>query len=405
MTTRGNIQKTVSDTTSAAAYGLIFIAPVILFFARHSPTAVITLAASFMVISLYFSDQWGRFVARLKGWVMSGWFMCLVLFCIYACLSTIWSLAGVKALVTVAPTLSAGLTCVVLVAAFYEIDDPYFQVKFIGAILICALLIILESKGLLSFGLSANRKITDSNRASVLIALCIPMLLGLLRKRGWTSLISGVVLVIACTGVMMSQSESSKLAIFIALLVYISTALFGRWAWNFLISVIILAFIFNPLVYASARDLLPQFIFERTSFQTVEIRTFIWTSYAKLVSVHPILGFGAESSSQAQFLSETLQRMNIEKKFLQNVHPHSIPLQIWFELGLVGCVLVVGIAVAAFKNTTTLAVSKLPEIGAFIAVVTSISFVSHGAWQPWWPCVVALGAVALSCNQRASLRV
>jgi O-antigen ligase len=401
-----DLQTKISRSAKFAALTALLLFPVILFFARHSPSFLVGFAAISLAISMYFSDKWDNYTARLKSWMTSGWGHLLIVCCLYVCLSTIWSGAGMKGFVLVLQTISAGASVILLVAAFYEIDEPHFTSILMIGIMICALLLMLETSiyDIFKKAFLKNRRLTDTNRAAVFIALSIPMLLQLTQRKGWVSILAYVTLILAFVSVFRSESESAKLASIVAFLAFGGLYFFGRRLWAFILYSFIVLIGFAPFIYFAVHDVMGKSFFENFNYQTFGIRTKIWEAYARLVMLRPIIGLGAEGASTARLLPEVQDILGTRKEYLSHVHPHSIPLQIWVELGVIGCGLAVATVIASFKKLDTVADQHLPYIGALIAAVMSVSAVGHGAWQPWWPCLIAVCALGLSQSQRSLAR-
>jgi len=109
----------------------------------------------------------------------------------------------------------------------------------------------------------------------------------------------------------------------------------------------------------------------------------IWAFTAEQILKHPLLGWGIDASRAFQ-------------PFM--LHPHSAPLQIWLELGLVGACL--------FAGAWYLVCRRAGEIGpqalAAAVVYFVIGMVSFGVWQEWW---LGLGAMTVVWVMLADARL
>lgn len=100
----------------------------------------------------------------------------------------------------------------------------------------------------------------------------------------------------------------------------------------------------------------------------------IWAFTAEQTLAHPLFGWGLDASRAFQ-------------PFM--LHPHSAPLQIWLELGLVGAVL---FALVWFMVTRA-AARFGPQGLAAAASYFVIGALSFGVWQEWWLGLGAMTAI------------
>ena len=80
------------------------------------------------------------------------------------------------------------------------------------------------------------------------------------------------------------------------------------------------------------------------------------------------------------------------------LHPHSIPLQIWLELGLPGVIVMMWLILVTFlapAQDRMIGIPKACSVGnaTSYVVVGSLSF---GAWQNWWIALGWLSAALIS---------
>ena len=109
----------------------------------------------------------------------------------------------------------------------------------------------------------------------------------------------------------------------------------------------------------------------------------IWTFTADKWLDHPVRGWGLDAS-------------RMFKGFIQ-LHPHDGAIQIWFELGWPGAVLLAGFWAFLFWRIAK-AVETDERLFAAAACATAtvylvIGSISFSLWQEWW---IALGALALA---------
>jgi O-antigen ligase len=92
----------------------------------------------------------------------------------------------------------------------------------------------------------------------------------------------------------------------------------------------------------------------------------------------------------AHRLPEAALLEGIYREYLAIGHPHNVPLQIWFELGVVGVVPATMIVWLGFRRIARLPEDVMPIVAAFMCSIFAVSCVSHGAWQVWWPLMLAI---------------
>ena len=154
-----------------------------------------------------------------------------------------------------------------------------------------------------------------------------------------------------------------------------------------------------PAIAPAVNALVPQALHEAIGYGTLGIRGEIWTRYAWLIAERPILGHGMEAGHvTAQLLAGTMDARDLG--LLDFGHPHNFALQVWFELGLIGvgfAAVLLGLAVRAVSR----APGRLrPAAMATAAAIWTVAFVSHGAWQAWWWCLVGLVALLFAASAR-----
>lgn len=100
----------------------------------------------------------------------------------------------------------------------------------------------------------------------------------------------------------------------------------------------------------------------------------IWSFTAQRTLEHPLFGWGLDGSRG--FLPFML-------------HPHSAPLQIWLELGLVGAALFAAVWFFVSRAAGRIGPQGLAAAASYF-VIGALSF---GVWQEWWLGLAALTAI------------
>ena len=100
----------------------------------------------------------------------------------------------------------------------------------------------------------------------------------------------------------------------------------------------------------------------------------IWAFTVEQTTRHPIFGWGMDASRAFQ-------------PFM--LHPHSAPLQVWLELGLVGALLFSTVWFLIAKRAVVLGPQALAAAVSYF-VIGALSF---GMWQEWWLGLAAMTAI------------
>ncbi len=144
-------------------------------------------------------------------------------------------------------------------------------------------------------------------------------------------------------------------------------------------------------------------------------RVVIWQFAADRIAERPVFGWGLDASRRIPGGRETIpwqmdpdpndpgDRVSVVQKM--PLHPHSVSLQLWLELGATGALLLAGLAFLLVRGPAR-AHSPWVDAGG-VALATAglaIAHVSYGAWQTWWlsTLFVVAAAAALLLGKRAA---
>jgi O-antigen ligase len=128
-------------------------------------------------------------------------------------------------------------------------------------------------------------------------------------------------------------------------------------------------------------------------------RIVIWQFAAERIFERPVLGWGLDASRSIpggraavpwQMDPDPNDKGNrVSVVQLMPLHPHSIALQLWLELGLLGA--------AALASLAYLLARRAGDDAGLAALVfagAAICHVSYGAWQTWWLSTLFMVAAA-----------
>jgi len=121
----------------------------------------------------------------------------------------------------------------------------------------------------------------------------------------------------------------------------------------------------------------------------------LWEYTAERVLEAPWVGIGADATRAVHGGVVAEQPEGFIYPRTTGPHAHSLFIQIWYELGLIGAVLAALAGAAAALRTTSLSPEVQPFAAAtFATFAASVAF-SWGVWQTWLLCAIGLAVVYL----------
>jgi len=227
------------------------------------------------------------------------------------------------------------------------------------------------------------------NRGATFLAIVIwPLAVALSAKYGRGSAI-GLVLVTAGT-IVMTPSGSAKVAILVGV------AVFGlAWVrWQLGVAAIVVGLVFGVAaspwtvqrvhqVGAHALDMMPR---------NAALRIDYWAYAGELALRRPVFGLGFESARTIPDMEGDGLAAADGVKVL--FHPHNGGLQVWLELGGVGAILALGMAVLTIR--ACLRAADLVRVAALtvLGVTAQIALVTYSLWQTQWIATMLWAVVA-----------
>jgi O-antigen ligase len=119
-------------------------------------------------------------------------------------------------------------------------------------------------------------------------------------------------------------------------------------------------------------------------------RIIIWEYTAEQVLEHPWLGIGADSTRALNRRKVAEQPEGFVVKRTTAWHAHDLFLQVWFELGFVGVILMALSGAMIVAGISVLPLELRPHAAAMFAVFMTIAAFAWGIWQTWLICSIAL---------------
>ena len=135
-------------------------------------------------------------------------------------------------------------------------------------------------------------------------------------------------------------------------------------------------------------------------------RIIIWNYTAEQVLKAPLLGVGADMTF---ILGPRLEPHVItapDEAYTRtlNRHAHSIYLQTWFELGLIGAALLTLLGLSILQAIGSFALPMQPYAYATFVSAAALAASSYGMWQIWFMAMVGLSAALVGLSRGLVLK-
>jgi O-antigen ligase len=226
--------------------------------------------------------------------------------------------------------------------------------------------------------------------------------LGQLKERRWRVLAIAGLCVAAAASIILSEHEASKAGLLFSVIAFalalpwpkiMRRLIWVGWCLAFILVI--------PLVLTAFKADLHQAEWLPLSARA---RVILWAYTAEQIPKAPLLGIGLTSTRKMDLDPEARLEMIKPKGYVYawraGSHAHNEFLQSWYELGVIGVLLLM-----AAGSSVILAVGRLPEptqpyVLAEITAFVMIAAFSWGMWQSWLMAVTGLTTlyVALAVN-------
>lgn len=234
------------------------------------------------------------------------------------------------------------------------------------------------------------------NRNVAALTLALPA--GLLATMAWlgsgTARRAAVALALAAVAALaLSYSEAAKLA-----------AAFGAIAavaavrWSATTSRVLMGMFAIGVLLALPLGHLPSKLgFETAAWlpPSVRERATIWDRTATAARRTFWLGIGVQSTRyQASEEVKHFQGLTGPRREL-GWHAHNMVLQTWFEMGLAGALLLLGLGLAVLRAVAGMSERRRVAGVALFVMVLAVGLTGWGMWQPWLAAVIGTSIAAL----------
>lgn len=356
----------------------------------------------------------------------------LAVLCIYLALNALWSVVPFDAICRVllfALILLLGVAVAKCLPALTQEDADRLHLAIILTVSIAAVLLTIETlfgqpirRSVVSLipilrpaskhmtvidGWVASIQLYTVNRNLALLNLFLwPTLLllrvGMPQRRAW--LATAIMIAASAIAMFNSEHETSMIALVVGCLVLV-----GMLAAAALTRALILTvWLGATLLIVPAANIAHDGGLHRVDWLPTSARNRIvlWNVTADRMLGAPILGVGIESTKPLDQQAAPAARLEPGDTYAQRTgrHAHNIFMQVWYELGAIGAVLLLVAGLAALRALARLSAIDQPFAFASFASTMVLASFSWGLWQPWFMCAFGLWTVLLLIALDASRR-
>lgn len=223
--------------------------------------------------------------------------------------------------------------------------------------------------------------------------------------RGTTSaaLVNGVTALLATLTLLviaLSENETAKLALALGAIAFIVTRIRASAALRLLqVGWIAACLAIVPISLALYRLNIHNASWVQP---TAQHRIIIWNRVSEETMKSPIKGIGAGMTYWNFDNSKVPKDGEIFTRYSRDAH--NVFLQTWFELGVIGAVLLTLVGLAVLKRIERLGEAAAPYAYATFASASATLASSWGMWRPWFVYIFAFAVVIFAIALRASIR-
>ncbi|MBU6234834.1 MAG: O-antigen ligase family protein, partial [Alphaproteobacteria bacterium] len=383
---------------------VVMLAPALACVAPRSMAALYIASAIFAIIAHWYRTR--RLPAVEKHWLYA-----VAAFTGYVALSQLWTINPEETLGKAAELGGMFLLAAALHAIFKSFDEA--ALSKLGRMLATGFWLgvavyFIEQKthyalyDLVREGHDADVVDVKTNKPAYLIALWAALAFPFFWRRaiyGWVSAAMALVYVVFTAKSMSVQVVLAGLPVLWLALKYLPVRFNLRLAALGTIALAVLM----PLIAMYAYTVTN--FADRDANGSITSRIEIWNQAAQRVREHPLLGWGLDSASKLPNRGEisVIPAYAERHMGIAHLHPHNMPMQIWFELGGVGVA-----AFCAFVLFVMTRIEAMPADGQRYAIfMWAILFLntlaSWGIWQSWFIASLAFAAVVTSAGSRAKI--
>jgi len=235
------------------------------------------------------------------------------------------------------------------------------------------------------------------NRNVAILGLYLwPALLAMrtFRDATWRWVVSSFFLIAATVSIFVSEHQSSQVGLLGAVLVFILTSRWPKTTIRGIAVVWCLAFALAlPVALLAYKADLNTARWLPVSFRD---RIAIWDDTAERALKDPWFGIGARSTRVLMNEPIVDEPTNSVRRKSAGWHAHDLFLQTWYELGVIGVILIAIAGAAVALRIAVLSTEAQPVAAAAYTFFMAIAAFAWDMWQTWLVCAMALTLIYLS---------
>lgn len=380
--------------------GVLLVAlPLAMWAANRSAPLVFGLAALAFLAATWAAERNGGLVRSLAPALRDPIGLALGGFLLWALVSLSWSHRPGPGL-AMWGELALPIACGLVIAAcgLFRARPALLRALAI-AIILAALLVVFElASGLsqrIALGIGKQMIFVFNRPVITCIMLSAPAIHGL-----WTrpaSAFDRALAVLTALAVVWcafaSESGAGKLGLIVLIAGWAVTLLLPRLALAATMLAFVATLALAPVIGQLADRAIPASLHAEMAQSHTRDRVDIWLSFGEAIRARPLLGSGFGSAAALQTHPVAAQVSEPRRLLLAVGHPHSAPVQIWVETGVVGALLLGFAGLAFLLRLRGLPARDLAPRLAVFAAAFAMASVGHGAWQGWWIAVLSAAAV------------
>ncbi|MEN3930472.1 O-antigen ligase family protein [Microvirga sp. W0021] len=231
------------------------------------------------------------------------------------------------------------------------------------------------------------------NRSVLTLFLVVTPLLFLLWRRGEKSyqVLGSLTALITVGTIFNSSSGAAVMAVLLFIPVYVFARFLPKASLWIAAGCFTFLFAVAPFYGSMFYEVLPQKIVEVFESDHSMERVDLWRAFEYTIAQQPIIG-GGFAVSPVIINTPEAAAVPVELHGDLNMgHPHNAAMQVWVELGLVGAILALTVLFAMLRALAALPSRLVAEQLAWIAGITFVAIIGHGAWQGWWLAAIGAG--------------
>lgn len=323
----------------------------------------------------------------------------------------IWTVVTIPFAVRPDKALSAAVSLIALCVVgflFIHVTRPdraviNTRVLATGAILSVAVVAagLFEAVPLAEAGtFSLNRPVLLTSLVAWLVALWALETVG--GRKGLIVSIGVMIITVVLT--LLSESQSAVFGLVAGFFGFAVARLMGRAGVILFACAAAVALLAFPFVVPALAKALPEHVF-KSGFLAAghsDIRLRIWEQYALTIQLEPFKGWGLYGSRYIPLETVKAAFPDTRLNELIYIHPHSVSVQVWVELGFVGAMVFALLAIVVGLGIATLDPRRRAFAFALYSAIFAVSMVSHGFFQSWWVAAILMIIAAFPLRAGAS---